>query len=391
MVNINLPSGNADRSIFFVANYDSIGDGGFSYGTSAKDKTFGATVGKDGDLKVKAWAMLAMQTAMSMALVKAWLSQSVVLSGGVMMHYKDGTQIDTKTHTYNTTLDRIVLGADIDSSPYVDMDVAEVLVFDRALSAAERQQVDAYLQQKYFGAPSGGNTNPVAVADSYTVDLDSTGNALDVLANDTDADLDTLIVTGVSDPANGTATVTANGNSVVYAPDAGFVGTDTFTYTIDDGNGGTSQGSVTIEVEAPNVNDAPVGVDDGFTVNPDSGANALNVLVNDSDADIIAGEGVMDFGDYSVIEPAPNGKPNKIGHIVSNGGLDDVSLFSMLPTRVVINPHFHQPQKPPYLTQHNLGGNGNQLEFTLARQDGFAFSFKSFSYTSELQFPMLAI
>jgi hypothetical protein len=43
-----------------------------------------------------------------------------------------------------------VLGAEIDSDPYVDMQVAELLVYDRALSTAEQQQVQQYLQAKYF-------------------------------------------------------------------------------------------------------------------------------------------------------------------------------------------------------------------------------------------------
>ncbi|MEL7038728.1 MAG: LamG-like jellyroll fold domain-containing protein [Cyanobacteria bacterium J06592_8] len=80
---------------------------------------------------------------------QGWLSQSVVLADSTMKHYKDGTLIDSQTHTYNTTLNQIVIGADIDSSPFVDMEVAEILVYDGALSDAERQQVETYLQQKY--------------------------------------------------------------------------------------------------------------------------------------------------------------------------------------------------------------------------------------------------
>src|SRR5690606_11377248 len=45
------------------------------------------------------------------------------------------------------------VGAEIDSSPYLAMDVAAVLVYDRALPASERAQVEAYLREKYLAGP----------------------------------------------------------------------------------------------------------------------------------------------------------------------------------------------------------------------------------------------
>ena len=46
-------------------------------------------------------------------------------------------------------------------------------------------------------------------------------------------------------------------------PDANFFGTDSFSYSIDDGNGGSSSAIVTLEI-AP-VNDTPTAVADAFT------------------------------------------------------------------------------------------------------------------------------
>jgi len=79
-----------------------------------------------------------------------WLVQSAVLSDGWLRHYHDGTLIGTHKHNFNTVLTRLVLGAEIDSSPYIDMQVAAVLVYDRALSAEEQVEVLNYLQSKYF-------------------------------------------------------------------------------------------------------------------------------------------------------------------------------------------------------------------------------------------------
>ncbi|MBW2605952.1 MAG: cadherin-like domain-containing protein, partial [Deltaproteobacteria bacterium] len=60
-------------------------------------------------------------------------------------------------------------------------------------------------------------------------------------------------------------------------------GNDTFTYTISDDNGGRDTASVSITVT--NVPDAPVANDDTHTVTKDSGANTIDVLANDTDAD----------------------------------------------------------------------------------------------------------
>ena len=79
-----------------------------------------------------------------------WLVQSAVLSGNQLRHFVDGVEIDSATNTYNTGSGPLVLGADLDQLPYVDMQVGALLIYDRALSEAEQQQVQNYLQGKYF-------------------------------------------------------------------------------------------------------------------------------------------------------------------------------------------------------------------------------------------------
>jgi VCBS repeat-containing protein len=108
------------------------------------------------------------------------------------------------------------------------------------------------------------NDAPVAVADTYTVDEDTilTRNAnTGVLANDTDPDGDALTATQVTDPANGTLSASANG-SFTYTPDANFNGTDTFTYTANDGVANSAIATVTITVNA--VLGAVTLVDDSY-------------------------------------------------------------------------------------------------------------------------------
>jgi hypothetical protein len=90
------------------------------------------------------------------------------------------------------------------------------------------------------------NDPPVADDDAFTVNENSTANALDVLAGDDDVDGDTLTVHAVGDPAHGTAV--DNDTHILYTPAPGFTGTDVFTYTVADGQGSFDTATVTVTV-----------------------------------------------------------------------------------------------------------------------------------------------
>jgi hypothetical protein len=131
------------------------------------------------------------------------------------------------------------------------------------------------------------NRAPVGVADSYTT---TEGEALvvdapGVLANDTDAEDDTLTATGLTQPADGVVTMAADG-SFTYTPDTGFVGTNTFTYTAYDGTTASSPTTVTITVEEK-ANAAPEAVADAYDAIAGQSLTlgAPGVLGNDTDGD----------------------------------------------------------------------------------------------------------
>jgi predicted RNA-binding protein len=126
---------------------------------------------------------------------------------------------------------------------------------------------------------SSVNDAPVAVNDAAVLNEDSTV-LIDVLANDSDIDGDSLAIILFSQGAHGT--VVQEGGSMRYTPAATYNGTDSFTYTISDDNGGTAAGTVNITVNS--VNDVPEAVNDNVTVNEDSTV-LVDVLVNDTDAD----------------------------------------------------------------------------------------------------------
>jgi large repetitive protein len=123
-----------------------------------------------------------------------------------------------------------------------------------------------------------GNALPVAVADAVTVPVNQSAE-IDVLANDTDADADTLAVSQVSSQFG--AAVILDNQQVSYTPATDFIGTDVLVYSISDGKGGTASSEVIVTVVA---NRAPIAVDDMASTD-DKTVLILNVLANDSDPD----------------------------------------------------------------------------------------------------------
>src|SRR6185295_7012875 len=131
---------------------------------------------------------------------------------------------------------------------------------------------------------------PTAVDDAATVSEDDPATAIDVLANDTDPDGGTKLIASATDPANGTVVLTGgtpgNHTGLTYQPDPNYCnappGTtlDTFSHTLTPGG---STATVTVTVTC--VDDLPTAVNDSATVMEDSGANAIDVLANDTDPD----------------------------------------------------------------------------------------------------------
>ena len=125
---------------------------------------------------------------------------------------------------------------------------------------------------------------PVGVADAYTTaeDVALRVSAPGVLANDTDADSDALAAVKVSDPANGTVALNADG-SFTYTPQANFSGTDSFTYKAS--GGGSDSGVVTATITVTAVNDAPTVASDAYSTGEDRPLTvaAPGVLGNDAD------------------------------------------------------------------------------------------------------------
>jgi hypothetical protein len=102
--------------------------------------------------------------------------------------------------------------------------------------------------------PPSVNNPPVAVDDSYST-LKNTKASISVLANDSDPDGDTLTLLWAADTSKGSTTKNADG-TVSYTPNAGFVGTDTFSYKISDGKA-TDTATVSVTVSDTTVPPPP--------------------------------------------------------------------------------------------------------------------------------------
>jgi VCBS repeat-containing protein len=127
------------------------------------------------------------------------------------------------------------------------------------------------------------NRNPVAADDDVKTNEDKSV-VIKVLKNDSDPDGDKLSLASVTQAQFGTVEIV--GKNVKYRPNENFFGTDMFTYTIQDGKGGTATATVNVIVFA--VNDKPTAEGESYTVAEDavlSVSAANGVLANDADVD----------------------------------------------------------------------------------------------------------
>ena len=170
---------------------------------------------------------------------RAWLE-------GTSIRYEhDGSESDTDTFSYVI-------------SDGTDIDTATVMITVRPV-----------------------NDLPVAVSDATSVDE---GDALAIaastlLANDTDAENDTLSITAVGDAVNGT--VSLDGTTITYTHDGSETTSGGFTYIVTDG---TDTDTTRVMITVRPVNDPPIAAPDTATVD-EGGMLSIGVLDNDTDAE----------------------------------------------------------------------------------------------------------
>ena len=257
-----LPSGSADRTMFLVVDYLNTNgwSSGAAYGTGTTNQTFGLVAGgSTGNYGVQGWGGQNDFDSGTDGISPGWAVQSAVLENDVLSQYLDGGLIDTDTHTFNTTLTQLVLGAHIGGAAEGEMNIAAVLIYDRALNEVERADVETYLTNKYL-TDDGINDTPIAIGEILDAGIGGT-TELDILSNDyDDVVLDGSIITILDGPNHGTIdSIDPVTGRVTYTHDGSSGNSDSFTYQLTDSNGAASN----VATVSLNVTTLPLSLD-GF-------------------------------------------------------------------------------------------------------------------------------
>ncbi|OKH35629.1 hypothetical protein FACHB389_12275 [Nostoc calcicola FACHB-389] len=179
---------------------------------------------------------------------------------------------------------------------------------------------------------TGVNDTPVAGSDSFTANQGTplTISVASLLANDSDVDQgDVLSITGVSNAVGGTVTFNNNG-TITFNPTS--TGNGSFNYTLSDGNGGISQGNVSVLINT------------GQT-----GGNCRDLLIGNNGADYLDGGNGNDtlFG--------------ILGNDTLIGGNDDDILFGGLGNDSLIGGNDDDILFGGFGNDILIGGNGNDV------------------------------
>lgn len=174
--------------------------------------------------------------------------------------------------------------------------------------------------ESLLGLPNGrpeANDDVISTFEDASADT----TTAQLLSNDRDPEGEMLAISNLSDPANGLVELLSNGN-LRYIPNPNFFGSDSFGYTVSDGNGGTDTATVTVTVTG--VNDDPVAGDDSDATDEDKPVD-IDVLGDDEDVD-------GDTLTVSAVDAAANGttaiNPDGTIRYTPNTGFDGADSFS---------------------------------------------------------------
>ncbi len=165
---------------------------------------------------------------------------------------------------------------------------------------------------------------PVAVNDDYMVARDSLSILLAVTVNDSDPDGDPLALSGVTPGSAGGFIEIDTSTLVRYRPAPGFVGVETFTYTIRDGSGNTATATVTVTVSVADTDNPRSGVDQSeqsvFAIGVGNGGSAVSVFDGNQLVAPVTGNDtpLYSFPVFSD-RPNPGGVRTAVGDITGDG------------------------------------------------------------------------
>ena len=188
----------------------------------------------------------------------------------------------------------------INADTFVEFDVTAAVSQDGTYSFAIQSNSSDFAQYNVregsnppelivVTANSGPQNSPPVAQNDQTVTDEGVAVVIDILANDSDADgtLEPSTVQIVVNPIGGAVTLNAGSGVATYTPDAGFSGADSFSYTVNDNDGATS-------------NTALVSI----TVNSSGGSNVSTFLPTD-DGQVKLTEPTRNYGAKTTTKVKP--------------------------------------------------------------------------------------
>lgn len=176
-------------------------------------------------------------------------------------------------------------------------------------SRRSSDSVEAYIQarsEQNSNLPGGpvDNLAPQAVADSASTDEDNPVS-IHVLDNDSDNDslIDSRTLTIQIRPTNGLVEIDAGTGTLIYSPEVNFYGADSFSYTVEDMHGASSD-TAEVSITVVSINDAPQVVADSATTDE---ATAVNIPILDNDSDV---DGSLDPSSVTITSQPTGGSLN---------------------------------------------------------------------------------
>lgn len=287
----SLPIGNSERSVFIVVKYSSGGFGGFVYGSTGSNKAFGPMVtgsgcaaqAQAGELANEGWGCSNNVYTGEQVIDSGWLVQAVVFDNGFTTIYKDGIDVGSKSTSYATGAEKVRLARQLSDGSYIDMCVAEIIVYNCALDQQGIQDVQDYLYEKYFSPPNVGFT--LTETNNTTLVTESGSKDTVFVVLDTQPASNVVILVSSGDTGEATvspATLTfTSGNwdmpqeFVVMGVDDDLIDgnqTSTITISIDDANSDDNFDALADKMVSTTTTDDDVA---GFTISETGGTSEV--------------------------------------------------------------------------------------------------------------------